>query len=458
MMLSPAQMREVPVSALAIADRFRSHGYRAWIVGGCVRDLLLGRVPSDWDLCTDATPPQMLALFPRAIPTGLAHGTITVVDKRVHYEVTTLRGEGTYSDGRRPDSVHFVRELSDDLARRDFTVNAMAIDPVLGRLEDPHAGAADLQARVLRAVGDPVQRFSEDGLRVLRAARFAAQLEFSLDPSTKRAISATLDTFRKVSAERVRDEWRKSMKARRPSVAFDLMRETGILGIVCPELLEGVGCEQNRYHSYDVWGHAMACMDACPGADDILRIAALMHDVGKPRSRAHSDKTNDYTFYDHERIGAEMVAPICQRLRFSTEETSRISHLVRQHMWHYDGWSDAAVRRWIQRVGLTSVEDLFALRSADLLGKGTPVLEEERGNMQALREHIARVMAAGAALSIRDLQLDGHGLMRELQLAPGPILGELLKALLELVIGDPQLNTREILLQRAREMVAESTK
>src|ERR1700729_3716832 len=234
----------VPADVFALCKRLRASGKRAWIVGGCVRDMLLGRADAnDWDICTDARPKELLSIFPRAIPTGIEHGTVTVVANKRHYEVTTPRGESAYSDGPRPDAVHFVDDITADLARRDFTVNAIAVDPGDGKLIDPFDGRKDLAARVLRAVGDPVLRFSEDGLRVLRAARFVATLEMELDPATERAIRPTLSTYRKVSAERVRDEWVKTMKARRPSRAFDVMRTTGILDITCPELLLGVGME-----------------------------------------------------------------------------------------------------------------------------------------------------------------------------------------------------------------------
>lgn len=442
-------MQVVPRDVHEICGALRDRGYHAWIVGGCVRDVLMNRPVSDWDVCTDAKPEQMLQVFPRAIPTGIKHGTLTVVRNKTHYEVTTLRGEGTYSDGRRPDEVHFVDAIDDDLLRRDFTVNAMAVDAATGALVDPWGGQQDLARRTLRAVGDPLARFSEDGLRVLRAARFVAQLEFDLEDATARAIPATLDTYRKVSQERVRDEWIKTMKAKQPSRAFDVMRERGILSVSCPELLEGVGCEQNAYHVFDVWGHAMACMDACTG-DAILRLAALFHDVGKPRSRAHSDKTNDYTFYGHERIGAEMVEPICTRLRFSNEERERITLLVRQHMWHYDGWRDAAVRRWIRAVGVERLDDLYALREADLRGKGPGKFElSELERTEQLKAHVARILAEGAALTVRDLTINGRDLMA-LGLPQGRILGETLNHLLELVLEDPTLNERETLLRLAR--------
>ncbi|MGO8998429.1 MAG: CCA tRNA nucleotidyltransferase [Polyangiaceae bacterium] len=444
----------VPADVFALCERLRARGKRAWIVGGCVRDLLLGRQDAnDWDICTDARPKELLAIFPRAIPTGIEHGTVTVVANKRHYEVTTLRGESVYSDGRRPDAVHFVDDITADLARRDFTVNAIAVDPADGKVIDPFDGRKDLAARVLRAVGDPVERFSEDGLRVLRAARFVATLEMELDPATEAAILPTLDTFRKVSLERVRDEWVKTMKARAPSRAFDVMRKTGILGVTCPELLGGVGMEQNKWHAFDVWRHGMECMDACVG-DPILRIAALLHDVGKPQTRAWSDKTSDWTFYDHERVGAEIADPIATRLRFSNDEKGRIVALVRHHLFHYSSeWTDAAVRRWMKRVGPERIEDLYALNAADVRAKGRDA-SADLGALEALKAHVAKVVAAGAALSVRALAINGRDLIQDVAMKPGPALGKMLEALLELVLADPSLNTREALLRSAREILA----
>jgi tRNA nucleotidyltransferase (CCA-adding enzyme) len=443
-------LADVPRDVLELCERLRSKGKRAWIVGGCVRDRLLGRPVADWDVATDARPKELLSFFPRAIPTGIEHGTVTVVKDGRHYEVTTLRGEGTYTDGRRPDWVEFVDDITADLARRDFTVNAIALDPLDGRLIDPFDGRGDLERCVLRAVGDPRERFSEDGLRVLRAARFVATLELALDPATEAAIAPTLDTYRKVAAERVRDEWLKTMKARQPSRAFDVMRRTGILAITCPELLEGVGLEQNKWHAFDVWRHGMECMDACQ-ADPVLRIAAMLHDVGKPRTRAWSEKTGDYTFYDHDRVGAEVARPIAERLRFSNDERERIVALVRFHLFHYsDEWSDAAVRRWIRRVGADRLADLYVLNQADVRAKGRD-FEPDLAALAALEAHVARVLAEGAALSTRDLKVNGRDLMSELGVKPGRVIGEILEALLDAVTTDPALNERERLLDRARE-------
>jgi tRNA nucleotidyltransferase (CCA-adding enzyme) len=441
----------IPDEVRAICKQLKARGHEAYVVGGCVRDLLLGKEASDWDVTTDAKPEEVRKIFPRVVPTGIQHGTVTVLMHGKPFEVTTFRGEGAYSDGRRPDTVEFVRDITHDLARRDFTVNAIALDPDDGRIIDPYEGQKDIQRRVIRAVGTPLERFREDGLRVLRAARFTATLDFELDPETERAIAPSLDVFKKVSQERVRDEWIKAMKAKKPSRAFDVMRTTNILGVTCPELLEGVGMEQNKWHAHDVWRHGMECLDGCPG-DPILRIAAMLHDVGKPRSRAFSDKTNDWTFYDHERIGAEIADPICQRLRFSNDERERIVHLVRNHLFHYTSeWNDATVRRFIRRIGKERLEDLFTLNEADVRAKGrdcTPDLAA----LAALREHVARVVAAGDALGVRDLAIGGRDLMNELGLAPGPAIGRILAALLEEVLVDPAKNTREVLLALAKAM------
>jgi tRNA nucleotidyltransferase (CCA-adding enzyme) len=445
----------VPEDVLGICRRLAERGKRGWVVGGCVRDLLRGKPAKDWDIATDARPEEVTRAFSKVIPTGIQHGTVSVLVRGVPYEVTTLRGEGAYSDGRRPDSVEFVDDIVADLARRDFTFNAMAIDPIDGKLIDPFAGKTDLDAKVVRAVGVADERFAEDGLRVLRAARFAATLECAIDPDTERAMGSdrSLSTFRKVSAERVRDEWMKSMAAAAPSVAFEAMRRTGILAITCPEMMESVGCEQNKWHAFDVWGHAMACLDACRG-DAALRVAALLHDVGKPRTRAFSEKTSDWTFYEHERIGAEMADPILMRLKFSNDERARIVALVRHHLICYaDDWSDAAVRRWLRRVTPELAVDLYALGAADALGKGREASADIE-SLARLRARVDALLAAGAALSARDLALDGKVLMSELAIPPSRLIGQILEHLVERVTDEPELNERQALLAEARAFVA----
>ena len=453
--------RSLPPELRGLCQRLREAGYRSWVVGGCVRDHVLeelrgasfGGVRNDWDVATNALPEAVMSLFRRVVPTGIKHGTVTVLLDGVGYEVTTLRGETSYSDGRRPDSVYFVDDIVADLARRDFTINAMAFDPLEGSLIDPFDGMGDLKTGMLRAVGNAAERFAEDGLRVLRAARFAATLEVEIEPATARAIEPSLASYAKVSPERIRDEWMKSMKAARPSRAFEVMKDHGLLAISAPELLESVDCQQNRHHHFDVWGHSMACLDACPESP-VLRVAGLLHDVGKPRSRAFSDKTNDYTFYEHERIGAEIAEPLLARLRFSNDERARIVGLVRHHLICYeDSWSDAAVRRWIKRVSPDLLLELYELNRADVLGKGRDA-SDDLDRLSSPKARVARLMAAGAAMSPKDLAVNGHDLMNELGIRGGPELGRVLVTLLDEVIETPELNQRETLIERARELLS----
>ncbi|MCB9667767.1 MAG: HD domain-containing protein [Myxococcales bacterium] len=438
-----------PQAVGELCRRFEQGGYRAWAVGGSLRDVLLGRSVADWDLATTARPEEVCRLFDRVIPTGIEHGTVTLIWKKASYEVTTLRAEHGYSDGRRPDHVRFVEDIAEDLARRDFTVNALAYDPLNDTLTDPFFGVNDIRDRRLRTVGDPLQRFSEDGLRVLRAARFVATLEFDLDARTEAAMEPSLPVFRKVAHERVRDEWIKCMAARAPSAAFDIMKRTGLLKVTLPELLEQVDCTQNRWHAFDVWRHTMLCVDQLPQGDAILRMAGLLHDIGKPKSRAFSEKTKEYTFYNHEKLGAELARHWLEDYRFSNADRARIVDLVRHHLVCYAAdWTDAAVRRFVRRVSLERVPDLLLLAEADAMSKGRPV-DRELELLRELRSRIDKVTANREALSVRELAIDGRDIMRSCALRPGPRIGRILEALLEDVLEDPALNQREILLEHA---------
>lgn len=440
---------------LEICKELRNAGQRAWVVGGCVRDTLRGQRVNDWDVATTARPDEVQRVFRRVIPTGIEHGTVTVLWKGNAYEVTTLRGEGAYSDGRRPDHVVFVEDIESDLARRDFTVNAIAYDPVEGRVVDPFKGIEDMRQGLLRAVGDPRERFQEDGLRILRGARFVATLEFELEQSTEAAFRGALDTFRKVSPERVREEWLKAMKAQAPSRAFEVMRRTGILEVTYPELLEQVGCLQNQWHAYDVWGHTMRVLDESEGGP-MERMAALLHDVAKPRTRAWSDKTQDWTFYHHEKVGADMADRWLRDYRFSNQERELIVGLIRHHLICYSSeWSDAAVRRFIKRVGLDHIDPLLRLGVADALGKGRDV-EQELAALRELRHRIDQTLREGNALTTQDLAVGGKDVLEYVD-RPGPIIGEILRALLERVLEDPSLNTRDKLLPLVAELARRDT-
>lgn len=305
-----------------------------------------------------------------------------------------------------------------------------------------------MQQQLIRAVGEPERRFAEDGLRLMRAARFRAVLEFEIEPATMKAMTQRASTLAKISAERVRDELLKTLQARRPSMGLDVMLAAGLLDVVLPELCPMVGCEQNRYHRYDVWTHTMGVVDACR-ADPVLRMAALLHDVGKPEVRAVSDKTDDYTFYGHEVSGARIAARICARLRMSNHDAERVVHLIRRHLVVYEeSWTDAAVRRWLTRVGLERVDDVLELALADAAGKGTDPTEQ-RERIERLRTRVAELQARGLALSVRDLAVDGNDLMRQLGLSPGRAIGVLLNRLLEAVLEDPSVNTRDGLLALA---------
>ena len=447
-------LAEIPPDVLELCRRLRAAGHQAHLVGGGVRDMIAGRPPADFDLATDARPDAVVALFHSfAIPTGLKHGTVTVLtETRRPVEVTTFRGEGEYLDGRRPVSVTYVDSLTEDLSRRDFTMNAIAFDPLDGRLTDPFDGQGDLGRGLIRAVGDPLVRFREDGLRPMRAVRQAAQLGFEVDPPTRDAIPQTLEVFRKVSAERIRDELYKMLAAPRPSRGLALMHETGLLAEVMPELLEGVGCVQNRFHKHDVFEHTLSVVDETKG-DAVVRLGALLHDVGKPRARQPREGApGEYSFFKHEYVGAEMADAICRRLKLANADRERVVALVKNHMFFYmPDWSDGTIRRFVRRVGgQEGLADLFALREGDVRGRGFG--EDPQEELGELRSRIAVVADADAALKVTDLKINGLDGMRILGIPPGREIGVLLERLLERVLDDPSLNEREKLEALVREL------
>jgi tRNA nucleotidyltransferase (CCA-adding enzyme) len=300
-------------------------GHQAYPVGGGIRDVLLGRKVLDWDVATSARPDDMLALFPRVIPTGIAHGTVTVLTGHSQVEVTTFRGDIGYTDGRHPDQVEFLNSLKEDLKRRDFTVNAMAYDTKRNRIIDPHQGRRDLKKGIIRAVGDPLRRFAEDGLRPLRAVRFAAVLDFEIDRRTFHAIGKRLKVFRKVAPERVRVELLKILGSRQAHRGIDLLNQSGLLEEIIPELIPSIGFAQNRFHKYDVYGHILKCLEHSRG-DPVLKLAVLLHDIAKPQTAEGPE--GERTFYGHEKASAKTASRVLKRLRFSNLERQRVEILI----------------------------------------------------------------------------------------------------------------------------------
>ncbi len=447
--------RVMPRYVRYVVSTLRTHGFEAFAVGGAVRDRLLGREPEDWDVATSAEPRYVVSVFPRAIPTGARHGTVTVLppdgprSSARAVDVTTYRIEGPYSDLRRPDTVRFTTSLREDLGRRDFTVNALALG-LDGSVVDPHGGLGDLARGVVRAVGDPARRFGEDALRLMRAVRLCAELGFELDRATARAIRTSAALIRRIAVERVRDELDHCLLSDAPERAFELLRTLGLLEHLIPELLEGVGFEQNEHHAFTVWEHTLITVASVPPVLR-LRLAALLHDAAKPRTLSIEDGRRH--FFNHEKVGAEMAEAILGRLRYDRATTAQVAHLIKSHMalhWQPE-MKDAAVRRLINRVGPENISDLLYLRRADRRAAGTKEGPIGLGTA-ALLVRIERLMKEDQAFTVSDLAVDGDDVMRVARLEPGPQVGLILKRLLEEVLEDPALNEKGRLESRIREM------
>ncbi|MFN7959604.1 MAG: HD domain-containing protein [Holophagaceae bacterium] len=422
------------------------------VVGGAVRDELLGRPHADWDLATRLLPQAVMTQARKAglkvIPTGLQHGTVTVLLEDRPVEVTTFRSDGDYLDGRRPESVRLGVDLLEDLSRRDFTINAMALPVGGGPLVDPFGGRADLEAGLIRAVGDPLQRFAEDGLRPLRACRFASQLGFEVEAATRSAIPERLNVARKVAMERVFTELDKLLRGSEPQRGLGLLAESGLLDLWLPELRPMVGCGQNRHHAHDVWRHTLEVVRAAP-AESALRWAGLLHDVGKPGTRSVGPD-GEIHFYGHEAPSLELAAGIFERLKASHALRKAALALIRHHGTHpTEAWGDAACRRFLGRLeadGL-ALDTWAAFRLADQRGKGQ-AWELHLSDHTQLMVRLETLKAAKPPLSVRDLALDGAALMRLADRPGGPWLGDLQKRLLEAVLDDPAVNTPERLAER----------
>ena len=421
-----------------------SGGFAAYVVGGSLRDVLLGRDPADWDLATNARPDAVLQRFPGAVYEN-AFGTVAVRRGGEIYQITTFRSDHDYADYRRPHRIEFGDTIELDLARRDFTANAIAWGSPSGSepaLVDPYDGRADVDARVLRAVGDPRKRFEEDALRTVRAVRLAATLEFDIDPATLDAIRERAELVRFLSGERLAAELGKLLGAPTPSRGLRLMAGAGILAHVSEELARQPGIPQNKVEGEDLWDHTLRAVDAAPPGRPVIRLAALLHDIGKPATFA------DGHFIGHDVVGAELAGALLDRLREPRAVRERVVHLVRHHMFSYEpAWSDAAVRRFIGKIGIDAIDELFDLRRADNLGSG---LGPDAGGLAELRARVAAELAGEAVLDRRNLAIDGRDLMEELGMQQGPMLGRIIDDLLERVIADPSLNDRATLLLLAR--------
>ena len=447
----------VPLEVRSVAEGLRKEGFEAYLVGGCVRDLFIGRKPKDWDVTTNAKPEDIQRIFPDSYYTN-EFGTVGVLreteDETVKIiEVTPYRTESEYTDKRRPDKVEFGQSLEEDLARRDFTINAIAYDESKGQIIDPYKGQKDIEARVLRTVRDAEERFEEDGLRLIRAVRLMAELNFALDSDTASGIQKKASNLAHVSRERIRDELIRILKSDQPMMALVLAQQLGILEMISPELVRGIGIEQNQAHSYDVFGHLMRAMqhaaDKSWSLD--LRLAALLHDVSKPETRRWSKEKGDWTFHGHEVVGSRVTEKILYDLRFSRETIEKVVKLVRWHMFFSDPdqITLSAVRRMIRNVGEENIWDLLNLRICDRIGTGRPKEQPFR-----FRKYKAMVEEAlRDPISVGMLKIDGTTLMGTFHVKAGPRIGWTLNALLEDVLEDPKKNTREYLHQKSEELL-----
>ena len=438
----------IPQDVEKVVARLAQSGFEAYVVGGCVRDAIRGVDPQDWDVATSATPEEIQKIFKRSLYTN-RFGTVVVHSGDHEVEVTTYRVEAEYSDHRRPDHVAFTVSLHEDLSRRDFTMNAMAWRPSEGgqpgELIDPFGGQKDLAAGMLRAVGDPEERFREDALRMLRAIRFAVLLDMKIDDRTLLAIRRNAHLAATLSGERINQELVKMLGAARPSVAFRMMSDVGLLEVLSPELEECRKTPQDKVAAQDVFEHSLATMDATPPGDLVLRLAGLLHDIGKP------DTFADGHFHQHEFVGEAKARQILRRWRFDKETIAEVTHLIRHHMfWYETHWTGSAVRRFIRKVGLENIPSLFALRRADNIGSGAR--SPRMYALEALWQRVQEEIAAANAFSLKDLAIDGNDIMRELGIPQGPKVGQILNALFERVLDEPDLNTREKLLELARAM------
>ncbi|MEO5635401.1 MAG: HD domain-containing protein [Candidatus Paceibacterota bacterium] len=449
---------KIPKEVSHVTNTLEKAGFEAYLVGGCVRDLIMDRKPNDWDVTTSATPEQIMKLFEKTVYEN-DFGTVAVINENVsqgtlrQIEVTPYRTEAKYSDFRHPDEVKFSQNLEDDLKRRDFTINAMAYRK--DAITDIFGGLKDIESKMIRTVGGPDDRFQEDALRMLRAVRFSLQLNFSLSQETGDSIAKNADLIKKISEERIRDELIKIIMSSNPAMGITLLHKFGLLKNIIPELEEGIGCEQLGEHIYDVWGHLLHALQhaADKGWPLEIRLAALMHDIGKPRTRrfdaTKAGGKGKYTFYGHEVIGARMTKKILERLKFSKKEIELVEKLVRNHMFFSDTEliTLSAVRRIIAKVGVENIWLLMNIRECDRVGM------KKKEAPYRLRKYFAMIEEAlHDPISVGALKIDGEFMIKELGIKAGPRMGWMLHSLLEEVLDDPSKNTVEHLSELVKSL------
>ncbi len=445
--------KSIPKYIIDICQKLKSSKYEAFLVGGCVRDLLMEKTPKDFDITTNALPEEILKVFP-ASKYENDFGTVLLPlrdeNEKVYdvVEITTYRSEQGYSNRRHPDEVRFEKNIDKDLERRDFTINALAYDPIEDNLIDLFGGKKDISKKIIRAVGEPSERFKEDALRMMRAVRFYSQLNFEMEPKTQRAITKLAGGLKFISQERIRDELIKILSSDLPSEGITMLHDCKLLQYILPELEQGIGVKQDRHHIYPVYNHNILSLKHCPNKAWQVRFASLLHDIGKPKTRKIIQGIA--TFYNHEYVSANMARKITKRLKFSNEDSERIVNLVKNHMFYYNVGevSAASVRRLIVKVGKENLQDLIDLRVADRLGSGTPkAMPYKLRHLQYMLEKVQN-----DPVSVKMLNINGEDLMKSLKIKPGPIIGALLDVLLSEVIEDPEKNNKEYLVQKANDL------
>lgn len=433
---------EIPAKANQIITRLTEAGYEAYVVGGCVRDAVLGRLAADWDITTNARPERVKALFSRTIDTGIQHGTVTVLQGREGFEVTTYRIDGEYRDGRHPSEVIFTPSLLEDLKRRDFTINAMAYNEAEG-LIDAFDGMEDLKNGRIRCVGEPGERFTEDALRILRAVRFSAQLNFEIEKNTRAAITEFADSLKRISAERIQTELVKLLTSDHPEI-FRTLYDTGITAVILPEFDACMKTPQNHpHHCCSVGEHLLTALQSIE-ADKVLRLAALLHDIGKPVTHTRDADGIDH-FHGHGEVGKELAGSILRRLKFDNDTVYRVKHLVQVHDYLQIPPTPRGVRRAVFKIGKEHFPDYLKLRRADILAQNPSMQKEKLEALAVLEALYQQILEEQNCLSLKDLAVSGTDLI-EAGLKPGPQLGGILKKLLEQVIENPEYNTKEYLL------------